>query len=150
MVALVCRSSGSPPAGEPKSRPWGMTSRLPALTMEALLLKGSTMTTDQPTPTGTPPRRDKKLYRDPVDKKIGGVASGVARYFDIDTTLTRAVWVASILLGGFGLVLYLILWLVLEDEPPEGAAPAEEGMDELAPADEEDATGALPGSDDEE
>ena len=72
------------------------------------------------TPTA---RRSNRLYRDPVDKKIGGVASGVARYFDIDTTLMRAIWAASILVGGFGLFLYLILWFILdEDSNPSGSS----------------------------
>ena len=67
-----------------------------------------------PSPTT---RRSNRLYRDPIDKKIGGVASGVARYFDIDTTLMRAIWAASILVGGFGLFLYLVLWFILDEDP---------------------------------
>jgi len=63
-------------------------------------------------------RRQRKLYKDPVDRKIAGVASGVAKYFDIDTTLVRAVW-AVLALGGVGILLYLILWAVLEDEPAD-------------------------------
>ena len=82
-------------------------------------------------------RRSTRLYRDPVDKKIGGVASGVARYFDIDTTLMRAIWAASILVGGFGLFLYLILWFILDEDPEllatlEPAAP----VDTVATVDE--------------
>ena len=67
--------------------------------------------------TSPNPRRSTRLYRDPVDKKIGGVASGVARYFDVDTTLMRAIWAASILVGGFGFFLYLILWFILDEDP---------------------------------
>lgn len=63
-------------------------------------------------------RRDKKLYKDPNDKMIAGVASGFAKYFDIDTTLVRAVW-AVVGLGGVGILLYVILWIVLEDEPAD-------------------------------
>ena len=63
-------------------------------------------------------RRHKKLYKDPTDKKIAGVASGVAKYFELDTTLVRAVWVVAAL-AGFGVLLYLILWIVLEDEPAQ-------------------------------
>lgn len=80
----------------------------------------------------TPSRRATRLYRDPVDKKIGGVASGVARYFDIDTTLMRAIWAASVLVGGFGIFLYLILWFILDEDParltasegPPGVGPS--------------------------
>ena len=68
-------------------------------------------------------RRATRLYRDPIDKKIGGVAAGVAKYFDIDTTLVRAVWAVSILVGGFGLLLYLVLWFILDEDPDAFANP---------------------------
>lgn len=101
-------------------------------------------------PTPPTPRRSNPLYKDPVDKKIGGVASGVARYFDIDTTLVRTVWALSILIGGFGLLLYLVLWFILEDDPallagsaqpasPVSPAPPLEGEDAVDdPIDGED------------
>ncbi|MCP4966059.1 MAG: PspC domain-containing protein [bacterium] len=78
-------------------------------------------------------RRQRKLYKDPNDKKIAGVASGVAKYFDIDTTLVRAVWVV-LALGGVGILLYVVLWIMLEDEPadldgPFGDADADAGVD---------------------
>ncbi len=67
-------------------------------------------------------RREKKLYKDPNDKMIAGVASGFAKYFDIDTTLVRAVW-AVVGLGGVGILLYVILWIILEDEPGDLEVP---------------------------
>jgi phage shock protein PspC (stress-responsive transcriptional regulator) len=88
------------------------------------------MTFETPTP-----RRSTKLYKDPIDKKIGGVAAGVAKYFDIDTTLVRVVWAASILLGGFGLVLYLVLWFILDDDPEALASPIEPRPVRTAPVD---------------
>ncbi|MBT8202974.1 MAG: PspC domain-containing protein [Acidimicrobiia bacterium] len=92
-----------------------------------------------------PARRTTKLYKDPIDKKIGGVASGVARYFDLDTTLVRVVWAVSIVAWGFGLLVYLVLWFILEDDPallagepepvstgsPEPAAELNEAADEI-------------------
>lgn len=75
------------------------------------------MTQTQTASTPRSSRRDTKLYRDPSDKKIAGVASGVAKYFDIDTTLTRVVWGVASLMGGFGIVLYIVLWIVLDDDP---------------------------------
>jgi phage shock protein PspC (stress-responsive transcriptional regulator) len=107
--------------------------------------------------TAPTPRRSKRLYRDPIDKKIGGVASGVARYFDIDTTLTRAVWAASVLVGGFGIWAYLILWFILDEDPEllatmsapaavepvsvaeDSEAPAPADEDEAAPTNEDEA-----------
>ena len=71
----------------------------------------------------SPSRRQKKLYKDPSDIKIAGVASGVAKYFDIDTTLVRAVWIVFAL-GGFGILLYVVLWIMLEDEPADLEDPA--------------------------
>lgn len=82
------------------------------------------------------PRRSTKLYKDPIDKKIGGVASGVAKYFDVDTTLVRAIWAASILVGGFGLVLYLVLWFILDDDPEAIASPIEPRPVYSAPVEE--------------
>ena len=69
-------------------------------------------------------RRTSNLYKNPTDKKIGGVASGVAEYFDLDTTLVRAIWAVSVLAGGFGLLLYVVLWVVLDDDPAALAASA--------------------------
>jgi phage shock protein PspC (stress-responsive transcriptional regulator) len=89
------------------------------------------MTYETPTP-----RRSTRLYKDPIDKKIGGVAAGVARYFDVDTTLVRAVWAASILVGGFGLLLYLVLWFILDDDPEAMASPIEPRPVHTAPVDE--------------
>ena len=57
----------------------------------------------------------KKLYRNPDGKVIGGVAQGIATYFDIDITLVRVLFVLSILLGGSGLLVYLVLWIILPE-----------------------------------
>ena len=79
--------------------------------------------------------RAKRLYKDPIDKKIGGVASGVAKYFDIDVALVRAVWAVSILVGGFGFILYLVLWFILDDDPDAFADPIPARMVEPVMAD---------------
>ena len=85
--------------------------------------------------TSPPARRKSTLYKDPTDKKIAGVASGVAKYFDVDTTLVRAIWAVSVLAGGFGLVLYAVLWFILEDEPDAVASQAPPTPVEPATAD---------------
>jgi len=61
-------------------------------------------------------RRDNPLYRDTSNKMLGGVCSGLADYFDVDTMLVRAIFVASAMFGG-GFIVYLILWLVLDPAP---------------------------------
>jgi len=61
----------------------------------------------------------KKLYRDPNDKIIAGVLSGLAHYFGIETWITRVLWIilffADIPLTGtmFTLLAYIILWIIL-------------------------------------
>ncbi len=68
-------------------------------------------------------RRDQPLYRDTSEKMIGGVCSGLAQYFDIDTVLVRVAFVVFTALGGGGVLAYLILWLVLNPAPPADPAP---------------------------
>lgn len=63
-------------------------------------------------------RRSQTLYRDPDDKMIGGVCSGLAHYFDIDTILVRVAFVVVALLGGGGLLAYALLWAILDPAPP--------------------------------
>ena len=59
----------------------------------------------------------KKLYRNRTDRKLWGVCGGLAKYFDIDPTITRVIAVASILVSGAGIIAYLIMAIVvpLED-----------------------------------
>jgi phage shock protein PspC (stress-responsive transcriptional regulator) len=58
-----------------------------------------------------------QLTRSETDKKIAGVAGGMAAYFGLDATLIRVLWVVAALMG-WGILAYLILWIVL----PKGAA----------------------------
>lgn len=58
------------------------------------------------------------LTRSQTDRRIAGVAGGIAQHFGIDATLVRLLWVASIFFGGFGIVVYVLLWILL----PSGAA----------------------------
>lgn len=59
----------------------------------------------------------KRLYRSRTDRKIWGVCGGLAKYFDIDPTITRVIAVASILVTGAGIIAYVIMAIVvpLED-----------------------------------
>lgn len=62
-------------------------------------------------------RRDQPLYRDTADKKISGVCSGLARYFDLDPLLVRVAMVAGIFVSGVTLIVYPILWWLMEPAP---------------------------------
>lgn len=63
------------------------------------------------------PRPAKKLYLSRSDKKIAGVCGGFAEYLDMDATLIRLIWVMTALFAGWGLLGYLIAWLVIPEEP---------------------------------
>lgn len=54
----------------------------------------------------------KKFYRNPDQKVVGGVASGLASYFGIETGLVRLLFVLSIFLFGGGMIIYIILWII--------------------------------------
>jgi phage shock protein C len=60
---------------------------------------------------------NKRLYRSRTDKQMSGVCGGVADYLGIDPTIVRIVWVLLTLAGGPGLVLYIIMALVVPEEP---------------------------------
>ncbi|MCF6297308.1 MAG: PspC domain-containing protein [Flavobacteriaceae bacterium] len=57
--------------------------------------------------------RSKKLYRDGDDKFLGGVSSGMAHYFGIDIIWVRLAWLVAAFGGGFGFIVYPILWILL-------------------------------------
>ena len=60
---------------------------------------------------------DKRLYRSRSDRKLAGVCAGIADYFGWDSTLVRVGWIVLTLMGGSGILLYLILWLVMPEAP---------------------------------
>jgi phage shock protein C len=61
---------------------------------------------------------DKRLQRSRTEKMIAGVCGGLAEYFRVDPTVVRLLWVVITLLGGAGLLLYLILWVIMPLAPP--------------------------------
>ena len=55
----------------------------------------------------------KHLYRSSRNKVIAGVCSGLAEYFDVDPVMVRLIWVILTLLGGSGILLYIIFWIIV-------------------------------------
>ena len=53
----------------------------------------------------------KKFYRDSDEKIIAGVCKGIANYLSIDVLYIRIFFLAMIFIGGWGVILYLILWI---------------------------------------
>lgn len=62
----------------------------------------------------------KKLYKSRSDQKLCGVCAGIGRFFDIDPTIIRLLWVVITLAGGAGIVAYIVCALVIPDEPEFG------------------------------
>lgn len=59
----------------------------------------------------------RRLYRCRHDQRLGGVAAGVAEYFDLDPTLVRVLWLVSIFFGGLTILLYFAMWIIVPVEP---------------------------------
>ena len=78
-------------------------------------------------------RRERKLYRDTDDQKIGGVCSGLAHYFDLDPLLVRVAFVAGLVFSGVTLIAYPLLWWLV-DPAPEGYWSTSESSDSPLPS----------------
>ena len=63
----------------------------------------------------------KKLQRSKNDRVIAGICGGIGEFLNIDSTLVRIIWVFTFLLGGAGLLAYLIGLLIVpeRDEPSD-------------------------------
>ena len=66
---------------------------------------------------GEPEPAPRKLYRSRSDRAIAGICGGLAAYFDADPTLIRLVTLLLILFGGLSIWAYIILWIVIPEEP---------------------------------
>lgn len=59
----------------------------------------------------------KRLYRSRKYKMIGGVAGGLAEYFDIDPVFMRALFIITALGYGIGFIAYIVLWIIVPLRP---------------------------------
>ncbi|MFH1237052.1 MAG: PspC domain-containing protein [Candidatus Aenigmatarchaeota archaeon] len=58
-----------------------------------------------------------RLYRSCKDKILGGVCGGIAEYLGIDPTIVRILWIIGTLAWGFGILLYIVLWIIVPRNP---------------------------------
>ncbi|MEX8546888.1 MAG: PspC domain-containing protein [Mucilaginibacter sp.] len=65
------------------------------------------------TPGATDQTNERRLFRDPDDHLIGGVAAGMANYFGIEALWVRLIFVVSLFGAGSGLLVYIILWAII-------------------------------------
>ena len=74
---------------------------------------------EAPPPSSPPSRR---LLRSSSDRMITGLAGGIARHFDLDTTIVRAAFVVLAIFNGLGIVVYVVGSIIVpSDDAPEGA-----------------------------
>lgn len=59
---------------------------------------------------------DKQLRRSRTDKMVAGICGGLGKYFGLDSTILRLVFVLLMIFAGTGLLAYLIMWLVIPYE----------------------------------
>lgn len=59
--------------------------------------------------------KQKRLFRDTEHGMIAGVAAGLANFFGIDAAIVRLLFVLGVVTGGWGIVLYIVLWLVVPE-----------------------------------
>jgi phage shock protein C len=72
--------------------------------------------------SGAPPL-SRQFRRIRQGKKLAGVCGGVARYFDLDVTLVRVLWILLTICPPIpGLVAYIVCWIAMPQDPP--ALPA--------------------------
>lgn len=70
-----------------------------------------------------------QLVRSEQDRMIAGVCAGIAQYFAIDVTVIRFLFILVTLLGGSGVLVYIILWLII---PTESKAASSAGHTEIS------------------
>lgn len=65
----------------------------------------------------------RRLYRSTTNRSVSGVCGGLAEYFGVDAGLVRALWLLSVLFSfGASLLVYVLLAVLIPEEPPENAA----------------------------
>ncbi len=57
-------------------------------------------------------KRHRRLYRNPDERLLGGVCSGLGNYFNIDPVIFRLIFIVALIFWGSGTLIYIILWIV--------------------------------------
>jgi phage shock protein PspC (stress-responsive transcriptional regulator)/anti-sigma regulatory factor (Ser/Thr protein kinase) len=73
----------------------------------------------------------RRLYRDPGNRLVAGVASGIAGHLGIPSFWVRIGFIALLPFGGYGALMYAVFWAVLS--MPPGAVPARRDRRQLLP-----------------
>jgi phage shock protein PspC (stress-responsive transcriptional regulator) len=68
---------------------------------------------------------EKKLYRSNKDRVLFGVCGGLGKYFNIDPTIVRVIFIITIFFGGLGIIAYIIMALVVPKEDSKTSDPSD-------------------------
>jgi phage shock protein PspC (stress-responsive transcriptional regulator) len=74
----------------------------------------------------------RRLIRRTDNKMIAGVAAGLGDYFKVDPVWFRLGFVLTAFMGGFGLLIYAVLWVVMPEAGSAASNPAERGLERVA------------------
>jgi phage shock protein C len=68
----------------------------------------------------------RRLYRSSTDRWIGGVAAGVADYFDIDPLVVRILWIVVAIFTALipAAIVYIVMLIVVPEEPADWPQPS--------------------------
>jgi signal transduction histidine kinase len=78
----------------------------------------------EPIPTPAPPYPYRRLYRDPNNRIIAGVASGLAEHLGLRIVVVRVAFIVLLAVDGLGALLYVAFWAMLRMGPRVGPRPA--------------------------
>ena len=80
---------------------------------------------------------NRRLYRSRSDRMISGIAGGLGEYLNVDSTIVRLLFVFFALAGGPGLLVYIVMLLVVPEEPMVASESVVEVEVEVEEASEE-------------
>jgi phage shock protein C len=69
--------------------------------------------------------QNQRLYRSQNERMLAGVCGGLGKFFGIDPTIMRLIFVVLALMGGPGLLIYIIMWIVVPEEPLGPTPPSD-------------------------
>lgn len=70
---------------------------------------------DAPKKTDEPLDQSRRLFRDGDHAMVAGVCAGLGAYFNVDPVIFRILFVVGLISGGWGIILYVVLWLIVPE-----------------------------------
>jgi phage shock protein C len=75
----------------------------------------------------------KRLYRSRTNRIIAGICGGIGEYLDADPTLIRLAWIVLTLLGGSGIIFYIIAYFIIPLKPSAAADADQPAQQDFTP-----------------